>query len=146
MELFHSKKFCWSMCHNFTSLLSKIQGLLCSVGPLQGGVVVLSHPAGQRNCAPSGHCFIWGDWLQGIVIWVNRGRKREKKWQNIVCIWLRSVKDRSSRHHAVWKSELDAHPTYKSDKPTKCITYWDLSWLSLSLLVRWSIYLYLFKK
>lgn len=46
------------MYHNFTSLLSKIEGLLCSVGPLQGGVVILSHPAGQRNRAPRGHCFI----------------------------------------------------------------------------------------
>lgn len=51
-----------------TSLLSKVQGLLCSVGPLQWRVVILGHPAGERHCAPHGHRLIWGHWLQGVVV------------------------------------------------------------------------------
>lgn len=51
----------------FTSFLSKVQGLLCSVGPLQWRVVILCHPAGQRHCAPHRHRLIWGHWLQGVI-------------------------------------------------------------------------------
>lgn len=50
-----------------TSLLSEVQGLLCSVGPLQWRVVRLGHPAGQRHCAPHGHRLISGHRLQRVL-------------------------------------------------------------------------------
>lgn len=57
-----------------TSLLSKVQGLLGRVGPLEGGVIVFLYTAGQGH--HPAHCYrlILGHWLEGVFIWATGQR------------------------------------------------------------------------
>lgn len=53
---------------SLTSFSSKVECLLCSVGPLEGRIISLSHTARQSHCTSLSHCLVWSHWLERVFI------------------------------------------------------------------------------
>lgn len=53
---------------SLTSFSSKVECLLCSVGPLEGWIICLRHTTCQSHRTSLSHCLIWSHWLERIFI------------------------------------------------------------------------------